>query len=304
MRHLTKLVAVLAGCQIACAGDKDIAAVAAANPVDSGIEITHAFETEASYVGGSQASYGNQHYGDVSETAASASYVASPQITSNAFLRLGAAWERYSFDVGNAVPIPNTLQSTNVILGVDFGISDNLLMRFEATPGFYSDFADIDADDFNVPFVLGGSYLVNSKLQWFFGLRVDLNGDMPVLPGFGFRWNFADKWVLNFLLPKPRLEYEMSDKVTLYAGADLRGGTYRVSENFGAAYDRDDMDNSIVSYSEYRGGLGANWKINSTFTVESEGGYTFKRDFDFIDAGVNVETKGAPYGRLGVTAKF
>ena len=101
----------------------------------------------------------------------------------------------------------------NLIIGADLSLTDSILVRFEAQPGLYGTFFNhITSGDFDVPFVLGGSYLYSDSLQFFVGVGVDVNRKYPVIPGVGFRYKVAPKLVLNIQLPAPRVEYELSKK--------------------------------------------------------------------------------------------
>ena len=105
-------------------------------------------------------------------------------------------------------------------------IFDSLLFRIEAQPGFYgTSFDNLDGDSFNVPFVIGGTYIYSPDLQFVFGVGVNLQGRFPVIPGGGVRWKFSPNWVLDATLPTPRLEYEASRNLKLFVGADLKGGS-------------------------------------------------------------------------------
>ncbi|MES2310124.1 MAG: hypothetical protein V4507_14820, partial [Verrucomicrobiota bacterium] len=165
-----------------------------------GIAISQEFESENSFVAGATANVGDQEFGHVTELNNHVNYVISPQLKDNLLLRVGVDYERYSFGLpstersgGFYLPAPNTLQSTAMVIGADYTINDQWLVRVEATPGVYSDSADLSSEDVNVPFIIGGSYLVDKDLQWFFGVSVDLWRDYPVLPGAGVRWKFADQ---------------------------------------------------------------------------------------------------------------
>jgi hypothetical protein len=276
-----------------------------------GIAISQEFTSDNSYVAGADAKVGNQKFGSVTEINNHLNYVISPQIKDNLLLRVGVDYERYSFGLpsteksgGFYLPAPNTLQSTAMVIGADYTISDQWFMRVEATPGVYSDSEDLNGEDVNVPFIIGGSYVVDKDLQWFFGVSVDLWRDYPVLPGAGVRWKFADQWTLFFVLPKPQLQYEVNERLTLFVGANLKGGSYRMSENFGREHGRNGLNSSIVNYSEVRLGAGATWKALPNLDVNLEGGYIPTRTFDYARANTRVKLEAAPYVELSATAKF
>ena len=51
---------------------------------------------------------------------------------------LGAVYERFGFGAPNLFELPSGLQSLAGVIGLDTKLSDAILIRFEATPGFYS----------------------------------------------------------------------------------------------------------------------------------------------------------------------
>ncbi|MDP9290847.1 MAG: DUF6268 family outer membrane beta-barrel protein [Verrucomicrobiota bacterium] len=265
------------------------------------------YEINADYSlgGGARTKFSDGESGDVSEQSGSAKFVLSPQITEKLLLRFGVDWQRFSFDRPHASGLPQTLQSTSVLVGADLQLFDAVLVRVEAEPGFYNDSRDLTTRGFNVPFVIGGTYLISADLQWILGVSVDFNRAYPVLPGIGLRWKFAESWTLNAILPNPRLEFQLGRKTTLYAGAQLIESTYRVSNDFGGRSGDARLNDAIIDYNEIRAGLGAQWKLSRALTLEFEAGYMPYREFDFHRADVTVETKsGAAYGQLNFSSSF
>jgi hypothetical protein len=131
--------------------------------------------------------------------------------------------------------MPDELEGEYLVAGVDFEVLNSWLVRVEADPGFYDNGRDIGFRDFNVPFEIGGSYIASETLQWAVGLEVDINRQIPVFPAIGVRWAINDQWVLDAILPTPRLEYQWSKNLTLYLGGDLDDGTYRMDPGPGPA---------------------------------------------------------------------
>jgi hypothetical protein len=268
-------------------------------------EIGHDFYADYSFVAGSTTKQGDARFGDLEEHQNSLSYVASIPTTDSIHTRLGLRWDRFSFGVPDGAILPNTLQSTALSLGVDAELGENWLLRVEVAPGIYSDFADsISGDDFSMPVIVGFSYLVDSKLQWVFGLQANWRSDIPVLPGAGVRWQFAEDWTLNAIFPKPRLEYRVDDSLTLHVGADLRGGTYVVRDDFGDSFGEPRLNSAAVDYSEARVNFGVQYRIHPAVNLVFEGGYVFFRRFDFHDEDLTIRTDPTPYGSIGLQAKF
>jgi hypothetical protein len=284
------------------AGDKAIEAVVS----ESGpsVEVTHDLKADYSYVGEADFKNGGGKSRGFDEHATSLEYIATVQAGKYTYLRGGVASEEIFFNGSSGVPVPDMLEATNLVIGVDTALSEHWLIRFQIMPGIYSDMADVTWNDANIPMMLGFSYLVSDKLQFMGGIRFDMNAGMPVMGGVGVRWKFADQWTLNAVLPKPRLEYDVTDQIKLYAGASFMGGTYRVGEHLGDREDLEKLNGTVVDYTEIRTGLGLEWKLAPAVTLGIEGGYVPSRELDYHRADYKVEGEGAAYGQIGASARF
>ena len=268
-------------------------------------ELSYELDANYSVTGGAQTKFHGGRSGEVTEQSALLHSVVSIPATASVLLRVGLDYQINGFGLPDSAPLPNTLQSTSLVLGMDVQAFESWIIRLEATPGIYSDFHDLNSGDLNIPVAFGASYIAGPDLQWVIGLRFDANAKYPVLPGVGVRWKFADKWVLNAIPPTPRLEYQLSKAATLYVGADLRGGTYRVDGQFGSSHGNPKLNHSIVELDEIRTGAGANWKLRNNLTLGLEAGYLAYRKFDFPRADVGFKThSGAPYGQLAISSRF
>jgi hypothetical protein len=220
-------------------------------------------------------------------------------------LRLGAEWERFSFGIPDDAPLPDTLQAVNLVIGLDTQLSDSILIRVEAQPGVYNTGFDDLSDDFNAPFVAGGTYIFSPNLQLVLGVSVDIERKYPVIPAAGIRWKMAPQWVLNAVLPTPRLEFEMNSGLTLYAGGNLKQTNYRVDDRFGDNAGIPRLNHAVLTYSEVRTGAGFDWKISPVITLTGEVGYQPYREFDFYRAHIRYhQDGGAPYGMISLHGAF
>lgn len=271
----------------------------------SSAEISAELDSSYSYVGGTRTGLGGNRTGKVAEQNALARFVISPQVTEGFLLRIGADWQHYSFDIPTGVRIPNTLESRSLVLGADMQLFEGWLLRVEMEPGFYGDSNDSDPNSFNIPVIVGASYLVSPDLQLVLGFSLDANGLYPLLPGAGVRWNFASQWVLDAILPKPRLEYELDKTLTVYAGGEVKNGSYRVDDQFGNSHNDSKLNNAILDYTEIRVGAGAAWKPLRKVTVEAEVGCMPYREFYFQRAGVDfVSREDARYVQIAIIGRF
>ncbi len=274
--------------------------------VEEPYQFSAEFTIEQAYIGGAEVQRGARKVDDFDEYYSNVSFIYTPRIKFG-ILRLGAGWERYSFGFPNGgQQLPNTLQAVTSIVGLDTKYSDSLLFRLEAQPGFYgTSFDHFDGDTFNVPFVLGGTYIYTPELQFVFGVGVNVQSRYPVLPGGGVRWKFAPNWVLNAVLPTPRLEYQVNRNLTVFAGADIKANTFRTDDQFGNSHGDTGLNSAWLTYEEVRAGVGAELKINSSFSLSVEGGYVPYRQFDFHRTEVRYHHEsGAPYGAIMLHGAF
>ncbi len=265
-------------------------------------DITHEAEAGFNASAGARSRLGLRT-GDLSEQHSRFQYVFSYAVPDRPILRLGVNYERFDFDYSGPGLIPRTLQSLNVIAGLDLKISD-VLIRIEAQPGFYGDSRGFYSDNFNVPVVVGASYLVSKDFQWVGGLFVNPNSNIPVFGGVGFRWKAADRWVLNFVPPNPRVEFLLTDDLTLYTGAQLVSSTFRIRENVGGPRGVR-YQNAYLDYTEVRAGAGASWKFSPRGTLDLELGCVAFREFDYHRVGDDYQNKGGSlYGQVGLKVNF
>ncbi len=223
------------------------------------------FSADATYVGEGDVERGGKHVNDFDEIDSDIRVVLTPRIKLGV-LRLGAQMQ----------------------------------------PGLYnSGLGHLFWDNFNMPFVIGGTYIFSPNLQLILGVSVDVERKAPVIPAAGLRWKIGPQWLLDAVLPTPRLQYELTRDVSLYAGATVREATFRVDDDFGNTHGIPRLNHAVITYSEVRTGAGFDWKISPIVTFTGEVGYQPYRDFDFYRAEVRYhQNGGAPYGTLSLHGAF
>jgi len=259
---------------------------------------------EETYVGSGDVHDGGRSVRGFDENDSILRFIFTPR-TKIGILRLGLEWERFGFSVSHTDPIPNMLQSVGFVIGLDTQLSDSILLRVEAEPGAYNTGVESMSDDFNMPFIAGGTYIYNPNLQFIAGVSVDIERKYPVLPAAGVRWKVSRQWVIDAVLPKPQIEFEWNRDVTVYVGANVKQTNFRVDENFGDARGNPRLNHAVLSYSEVRTGAGLDWKISPVLTLTAEAGYQPYRSFDFYRAKVRFDQDGgAPYGMISLHGAF
>jgi Domain of unknown function (DUF6268) len=266
--------------------------------------VSHELDVDLGLIGGATTLQNAQRVGSSRELDADVKYVISPQITNNLLLRIGAEWERVGFGTPGNVALPDALQQVNAIIGLDYQLADQWLMRAEVQPGIYGDFKQIGWRQFGAPVVVGLVYLRNEDLQWFFALRVDSRGRVPVFPVAGVRWKFHHVWTLDMQLPQPRLEYDLTDNLQAYVGAGIKAQTYVVGDSFGSSHGLPQLNGATVDFTEVRVGPGFTWKALDTLTLDAGAGCMLSRTWDFFDRQVKLNSHPAPYLQLSAHARF
>jgi hypothetical protein len=262
------------------------------------------YSLDETYVGEASVARGTRRVSDFDESDTFLRLVFTPRVKLGV-LRLGFEYEQFSFGFDPHSPIPNTLQSVAAVIGLDTQFGDSILVRLESLPGVYSEAFKPGTTLFNMPFVIGGTYIYNPEFQIVIGISVDVERKYPVLPGGGIRWRIGPKWVLDTVLPSPRLEYEWSRNLTLYAGGTLKETNFRVSDTFGNDKGFPRLNHAVLTYSEVRAGAGVDWKVTSWLSVNAEGGYQPYRSFDFYRANIRFhQESGAPYGMISFHGAF
>lgn len=275
------------------------------NPKVRSSSVSYEVEADFSFTGGASVWQGTRLLGNVDALAHRASVVANVPVSENIFLRLGAQHDHYSIGLPENAPLPHTLQSAALVVGADFLLNRHWVLRFELQPGVYSDWEDLSwSRDVNVTGLVGASYIVSPKLQLIGGFFFDPWSDLPVLAGVGVRWEFADQWTLNLVMPKPRLEFKPREEVTLFVGGEWRSGSYRVANDFGRNRGNPKLDGAVVSYREIRAGAGVEWNLLPSVVVSIEGGWMIDREWDFHRADTRMSGDGAGYGQIGLTGRF
>jgi opacity protein-like surface antigen len=106
------------------------------------------------------------------------------------------------------------------------------------------------------------------------------------------------------MLPSPRVEYQVNDRLTLYAGTEIEAGTFATGETFGSDHGEPKLNGTIVDFFELRLDAGLSWKLTPSVSVEAEAGYMPYRWFDFFEPDLNVRSGNAPYGQIACHARF
>ncbi len=260
--------------------------------------------TEFSYVANSDIKLGTVNLGEIDTTHMRIRYGAAFSTSRNYSWRIGLEYEQHSFGLPAGAMLPNSLRQIAVNLGDTWRIGDKWALQFEADPGVYSDLEDIDIEDFNVPLSFRALYFQRPNLIWTLALIGNIKSEFPVVGGVGLRWNPTDKTTIDIVLPRPQIAYRVSERLSVFAGGEFKGGGYRVAENFGSRVGRPDLNDVDVFYREARAGAGLKWQITEKIGAVIEGGWVIDRRFTFRDRDLQFNGDGAGYFQVAIRGAY
>ncbi|MES2571294.1 MAG: DUF6268 family outer membrane beta-barrel protein [Verrucomicrobiota bacterium] len=216
------------------------------------------------------------------------------------YLRLGAFYSRSDFDNTGGLPLPNTLQAAAGVVALEFLTEGRIGFILQSRPGYYFEH-DISKSAFDAPTTLGFAIPFNDHFWGVVGVTASILRQYPVIPAVGFLWRPNAQWSIYAVAPEPRITYQPSENLALWAGGEL---VYTAFRSDSVRNRSGTLDHAVVDYTEYRAGGGLTWSVKNC-SLEVGGGYAFQRKFDFYRAENGYETdQGAPYVRVELRAAF
>ncbi|HRI14187.1 MAG TPA: DUF6268 family outer membrane beta-barrel protein [Verrucomicrobiota bacterium] len=241
--------------------------------------------------------------GDLDSLATHVTYLESIRGGKDYEWLIGIDWRRLDFGFPTGTPLPQSLQSLALVAGADWQFASGWRVRLEVLPGIYSDFSNFNARAVNAPFTAELAYSVNESLNVGGQLLIDGRRDFPVLIVPGVTWRFAERWLLSFWIPRPQVEFQASERLAVFLGASLSGGTYQASPDLGGSQSTH-SEGSLIDYREISLGAGFRWKVLAQHNLEFGAGWTLNRRFNFTETDGDISTQGAPYLQLSFGRAF
>jgi hypothetical protein len=262
------------------------------------------YVAKVAYAWPSAIAQGSRELGDVDTLETRATYLAVYRPSSKYAWYAGLDYRGYFFDAPARSPIPDALHAVSVELGSRWKVHPKWELEFRLNPGLYSDLEDLDDDDFNVPVMALATYSLRPNLQLLGGASVNVWRDVPVIPGLGLRWSFADPWTLLLAYPVPRLQYDFDDRLSAHVGVEFARPAFRVRKDFGDRVGRPELTNEIVSFGQWRVGTGLTWRVQRGLALALEAGWLVDRRFHFDDEDLLLNGDGAPFVQFGLSGSY
>lgn len=115
----------------------------------------------------------------------------------------GVEAQGFHFDIPSSAPVPEALYGAALRIGSQWQLAEKWTLLTQISPGLYSDFADLDGGDVNVPVFALLEYKIQPELQLYFGASADFRRDIPVIPVIGARWELAEHGPCKRRFPSP-----------------------------------------------------------------------------------------------------
>lgn len=217
----------------------------------------------------------------------------------------GGIWRQFWFDGGTAGDLlPNSAGSLAATGGVRWRFLDRWSLFVQGGVGIFTDWAEVTSRDWNFDVAATLGYSFSDNLQVFVGAAYFPQFQIPVLPTAGLRWQINDAWRLNLLLPKPTLEWALSEQFTLYGFGQLAGGRFRVGDGFGDAVGRSNLNGRWLSYLDLRTGGGLQWNPLPWANWRVEVGSSVYREFEYDGADFSLRAGPALFASTSLGLRF
>jgi len=291
--------ALLAGFFLPCG------ALAPGRPGNTGPGDTSTLDWGGSYGQTSDLELNGTEQGESGSLNAFASYRLRLDTGTPVSWEVGPEFDVFTFNPSPGVFIPDRAGSMAMALVVNWRMAEKWHLSVTARPGVYSDFTNLDLEDFNTPVLSVLTYQWNDRLTLGAALSINArNRALPLIGGVGLRWQMSERWALSLLFPRPRLEVAPNPQWRLWVGGEFKSGAYHLSENFGTRLGAPQLDSEFMEYREIRAGVGAEYQLGEHWRFRVDAGWLLDRRWDFDAVDMTYDGKGAAYGQLAVNYRF
>lgn len=221
-------------------------------------------------------------------------------------LRVGAMVEQTNLDRSAGTPLPGTLRSFVLDLGLTYTLKPEWSLMLSVRPGHNADTSVISRDTLDFPVMAIASYRASANLIWSFGGRYDEFSDHPLVPYAGVHWQFAPAWALDIAFPRTGFTWRATSDISLGAYASMQGGSYRVTHDprpVGIAL-YPGLKDTYLEYREIRAGLGADFAVGPGSSVRVDAGVVTDRKFEYIDRAFRLDGNSAAFASVSIRVRF
>jgi opacity protein-like surface antigen len=199
--------------------------------------------------------------------------------------------------------MPDEIHTLRLLAGLGYHINDQWSIAGSLGPAIYR-LTDVDTGTLGLGGMIHALWRLRPDLTLAFGLGINPDMDVPVLPAAGVRWNIRTNLTLNLMFPRPVLIYRVAPKLNLFAGADMKFAVFRTAKDLGNEIGQPRYDNALGTYHDFHLGAGVEYGILPGLSLSVEGGYSVGRELDYQRIDQTVKFDPAPYAQAGIKYRF
>ncbi len=200
--------------------------------------------------------------------------------------------------------LPEQFYNARVEVGWMKQFDPRFALQLAVAPGIYSDFDNTGSDAWRILGKAVGFFTLSPQTQGLLGFAYLDRDNLAVLPIVGVIHNPSENVRLEFVFPRPKFAYRLSDAPApfgspnviqqrwVYLLGEFGGGSWAIQRAGGA--------NDVVTYSDWRLILGIESKSQGALDWLLEVGYVFNRDVEYSSGVGDYEPDGTGMIRCGL----
>ena len=206
----------------------------------------------------------------------------------------GVRWARYDFLAPDQKLGNKTLYSLRFPIRYTRSSSNAWSVFYLLTPALRTDFESLTSDDLGMNAMAIAVRPLNDHWSLSGGIVYGQDfGRTRIYPALGATWRPDEAWSVELLFPRPRIAYRAGDDVEWQLSLEPGGDQWNVELPRG---ERD------VALSEFRAGLGVDWRVRKQLRLIGQVGAVFNRELESRDGRrreSSVDVEDAAFIRLG-----
>ncbi len=192
-------------------------------------------------------------------------------------LSMGGGYGLKHIDASYLAALPQDLHALYLEVGANYRINQRSFASLRLSPGFYSDFRDLGADDVRMPILAFGGYNFENGFSVVGGFIYRLGyHSNSFIPALGFSYQPNQYWRFDAIAPRPGIIYLASRQFQLFVAGDFASDEYEL-------HDRS-LGAKAIKYSDLKAMAGFNYLPSSAIKISATAGYAFERKFSFYDS--------------------
>jgi len=200
-------------------------------------------------------------------------------------------------------PLFEDMDLYHIILPLDVIVEvDDWFFNANITPGIFTDFNEVDTDDFKVLAGCYASYKYNSSFQFGLGLAYDSAfGKDSAYPMGGVIWDPNPHWRVSMILPYPRITFSPSASTSIFWEALPTGGNWNAEEA-----DDEYQGDYDFTLRGYRTGFGTELRLKDDFWIHASVGVVIGREYELRATDyelVEADVDNSLYFKLGIVVR-